>query len=169
MHKTTGQWKLGLALSLATALLWGILPIALKLLLDEMEKAHPDVYSITWFRFLTAALILGAFQARRRQLPGLAQIARGGWLLTGIAILGLAGNYLFYLLGLNFITPGAAQIVIQLAPMLLLLGGLLVFRERFAASQWLGFCVLLAGILLFFNHRLACFLFSTPGCELLSF
>lgn len=149
MHKTTGQWKLGLALSLITALLWGMLPIALKLLLAEM-----DAYSITWFRFLAAALILGAFQARRGQLPALGALAGKSWLLMAIAALGLAGNYLLYLVGLDFITPGAAQIVIQLAPMLLLLGGLIVFRERFDAIQWLGFGLLLAGILLFFNRRL---------------
>ncbi len=150
MHKTSGQWKLGLALSLVTALLWGMLPIALKLLLSEM-----DAWSITWFRFLAAALILGAFQARRRQLPRLGNLTRSQWWLMVVAALGLAGNYLFYLVGLDFITPGAAQIVIQLAPMLLLLGGLIVFGERFAATQWLGFATLLAGMLLFFNHRLA--------------
>ncbi len=150
MHKTTGQWKLGLALSLVTALLWGMLPIALKLLLTEM-----DAFSITWFRFLAAALILGAFQARRGQLPALGTLTGKGWLLMTIAALGLAGNYLLYLVGLDYITPGAAQIVIQLAPMLLLLGGLIVFGERFDAVQWLGFGLLLSGMLLFFNRRLA--------------
>lgn len=149
MHKTTGRWKLGLALALATALLWGILPIALKLLLSSM-----DVYSITWYRFLAAALVLGLFLLRRKNLPPLSTLSQHAWLLLAIAALGLTGNYLFYLLGLDFITPGAAQIVIQLAPMLLLIGGLIVFGERFVAFQWLGFSVLLGGMLLFFNHRL---------------
>lgn len=149
MHRTSGQWKLGLGLALATAFLWGLLPIALKLLLAEM-----DVWSITWYRFLAAALILGLFLARRRTLPKPTGLNRHGWLLMFIAVLGLTGNYLLYLLGLDFITPGAAQIVIQLAPMLLLLGGLIVFGERFVALQWSGFAVLVAGLLLFFNHRL---------------
>ncbi len=155
MHKTTGQWKLGLALSLATALLWGVLPIVLKLLLNEM-----DAYSITWYRFLAAALVLGAFQAHRRQLPDRSVLSGNGWLLMLIAALGLSGNYLFYLVGLDYITPGAAQIVIQLAPMMLLLGGLLIFGERFGTIQWLGFVLLLAGMLLFFNRRLATILGS---------
>ncbi len=38
MHKTTGRWKLGLALALTTALLWSVLPIALKLLLGQMDE-----------------------------------------------------------------------------------------------------------------------------------
>ena len=29
MHLVSGRWRLGLALSLCTALLWGVLPIAL--------------------------------------------------------------------------------------------------------------------------------------------
>lgn len=149
MHQTTGNWKLGFLLALSTAMLWGVLPIALKLLLDAM-----DAYTITWYRFLAAAIILGLFIARRGELPGLKQLGEYGWRLMLIAVLGLTGNYLFYLLGLDFISPGAAQVVIQLAPMLLLLGGLLIFGERFARMQWLGFAMLLAGMALFFNHRL---------------
>lgn len=149
MHRTTGHWRLGLALALTTALLWGTLPLALKLLLARM-----DPWSITWYRFLAAALILGAFQAHRRQLPALSGLRRGGWTLLTIAALGLTGNYLLYLLGLDHITPGAAQIVIQLAPMLLLLGGLMLFGEQFDRVQWLGVGTLLAGIALFFNQRI---------------
>ncbi len=149
MHQTSGNWKLGFALALATAFLWGLLPIALKLLLDAM-----DAYTITWYRFLAAAVILALFIARRGELPGLGRLGQYGWRLMLIAVLGLSGNYLFYLLGLDYITPGAAQVVIQLAPMLLLLGGLAIFRESFAGLQWLGLVSLLAGMALFFNHRL---------------
>ncbi len=150
MHRTTGRWKLGFLLALCTALLWGMLPIALKLLLGAM-----DVYSITWYRFLAAALILGAFVVRRAGLPGPRQLGGAGWWLLLIAALGLTGNYLFYLLGLDYISPGAAQVVIQLAPMLLLLGGLVIFGERLARGQLLGLALLLTGMALFFNHRLA--------------
>lgn len=150
MHRTSGEWRLGFLLALATALLWGMLPIALKLLLGAM-----DVYSITWYRFLAAALILGAFVARRGDLPRLQHLGAAGLWLMLIAALGLTGNYLFYLLGLAHISPGAAQVVIQLAPMLLLLGSLVIFGERLGRRQLLGLIALLAGMALFFNHRLA--------------
>ena len=39
-------------------------------------------------------------------------------------------------------TPSVTQIVIQLAPLLLLVGGVFVFSERFARLQWIGFIVL---------------------------
>ena len=46
---------------------------------------------------------------------------------------GLTGNYVLYLVALSHTTPSVAQIVIQLALVFLLLGGLIVFRERFSA------------------------------------
>ena len=39
--------------------------------------------------------------------------------------------------------------------MFLLLGGVLVFKERFSGVQRIGFVVLTLGLLLFFNRRLA--------------
>jgi hypothetical protein len=64
------------------------------------------------------------------------------------------GNYVCYATSLRFTTPSVSQTVIQLAPMLLLLSGLLFFGERFSRGQWAGFALLLGGLLLFFNHRL---------------
>ena len=49
MHATTGRWKLGLALALVTAVCWGLLPIALRIVLDGM-----DAWTITWYRFAVA-------------------------------------------------------------------------------------------------------------------
>jgi drug/metabolite transporter (DMT)-like permease len=148
MHTTTGRWRFGLALTLITVAMWASLPIPLKVLLGAM-----DAWTITWLRFLVAALLLGAWLARRGRLPALHRMPRRAILLLAIAVLGLAGNYICYLLGLDHIAPAAAQVVIQLAPMFLLLGGLVVFRERFSALQWLGFAILTAGLLLFFHDR----------------
>jgi drug/metabolite transporter (DMT)-like permease len=60
-----------------------------------------------------------------------------------------------YLLSLDLTSPTVAQVLIQLAPMFLLFGGVIVFRERFAARQWAGFAVLVAGLLIFFHDRYA--------------
>lgn len=156
MHETSGRWRLGALLALTTALMWGVLPIALKITLQRM-----DAVTITWYRFLLATLVLGAFAFRRRRWPRLRQLGLTGWLLLSIAILGLCGNYLFYLLGLDYVTPGTAQIVVQLAPVLLLLGALLVFNERFSPLQWAGLGVFLSGQVLFFNRQLG--EFFAPG------
>ena len=150
MHATTGRWQLGLALALTTAVFWGLLPIALKVTLTGM-----DAWTLTWYRFTTAAIALGAFLAWRRRLPIKAPLTRRGWWLYLAALLCLVANYVGYLVALELTSPAVAQILIQLAPLFLLFGGVLVFRERFAPLQWLGFAVLVTGLAVFFHDRVA--------------
>jgi drug/metabolite transporter (DMT)-like permease len=149
MADGTTNWRLGFTLSLTTALLWGLLPIALKVVLEGM-----DPYTITWWRFAVATAGLGAFLAWRGELPRLAGSPRAALALLAVATLTLIGNYVLYLVALDHVTPSVTQVVIQLAPLMLLLGGVLVFHERFARAQWAGFAVLAAGLLFFFNERL---------------
>ena len=148
MHSTSGRWRLGLALALTTAVCWGLLPIAL-----EVTLAGMDAWTITWYRFATAAVALGIFLAWRRRVPLRAPLTRRGWLLYAVALLCLVANYVSYLLSLELTSPTVAQVLIQLAPMFLLFGGVIVFRERFAPLQWAGFVVLVAGLLVFFHDR----------------
>ena len=149
MARMSGRWRLGLALALTTAVLWGVLPIALKITLQGM-----DAYTITWYRFALSALVVGLMLAATGQLPPLRSLRRDSWLLLLVALIGLIGNYLLYALALKHTTPAVTQTVIQVAPMFLLLGGLVVFRERFSTAQWFGFAVLLIGLALYFNRRL---------------
>lgn len=150
MHKTTGNWKMGFGLAAGAALMWGALPIALKVLIESM-----DAYTISWYRFLVAAMLVGSVLGLRRRLPRLGALTTGRWYLLTVAVVGLCANYLLYVLGLAYISPGTAQIVIQLAPMFLLLGGLIVFKESFGRLQWTGLLILIAGLGLFFNDRVA--------------
>ena len=128
-----------------------------------------DVYTITWFRFTMAGVCLLPFAVAS---GGLGQIAslRGlpRWLLI-LGTVGLTGNYLSFMGGLNFVSPATAQIVIQLSPVFMLLGGLLIFRESFSRYQWLGLLVLLMGQILFFGPRFERFTtdFDTEGVGVL--
>ncbi|MCO7223962.1 DMT family transporter [Pleionea sp. CnH1-48] len=150
MHQTSGRWKLGLLLSLLTAILWGLLPIALKGLLQYMDSV-----TITWLRFLIAALLLGAFLKHKKQLPDLSLLSsKSIAILMVIAVIGLTANYITYMYGLSMITPESGQVVIQLAPLLLLLGGLFFFKESFSLRQWFGLGLFLTGLALFFNQRM---------------
>jgi drug/metabolite transporter (DMT)-like permease len=149
MNAESRHGRLGFTLALTAAVLWGLLPIALKVVLTGM-----DAYTITWWRFAFSMLGLGAYLAWRGQLPRLRGTGRAAWALLAVALATLLANYVLYVIALDHTTPSVAQVVIQLAPLLLLLGGVFVFRERFARRQWLGFVVLGAGLLLFFNRRL---------------
>lgn len=149
MRDSTGNWRIGFALSLFTAVLWGLLPIALKIVLAGM-----DAYTITWWRFAVAAAGLGAFLAWRGQLPRFASTGARTIALIVLALAMLVANYVLYLVALDHASPSVTQVVIQLAPLLLTMGGIFVFGERFTALQWTGFAVLVAGLVLFFNRRL---------------
>lgn len=161
MQDAPANWKIGFAMAMTTAVLWGFLPIALKVVLTGM-----DAVTITWWRFAFSMAGLGAFLWWRRELPGPAGPGRGGWPLLALALVMLLANYVLYLVALDHTTPSVTQVVIQLAPLLLLLGGVFVFKERFAAAQWLGFVVLAGGLLLFFNRRLPELLTPTEGLGL---
>jgi drug/metabolite transporter (DMT)-like permease len=149
MQQNSRNWKLGFALALTTAVFWGILPIALKVALSEL-----DAWTITWCRFAGATLIVGVWLASRGALPAGRVRDRKvwRWLLPGC--LGLTGNYVLYGLGLHYTSPAVTQTVMQIAPLLLLVFGMFVFHERFSRLQWLGFVVLVFGLALFFNRRL---------------
>jgi len=139
----------GLALTLTTVACWGVLPITLKVALQGM-----DPVTITWYRFAVAFVILSTILAVTGGLPTLRSFSRRIWLLLTFAFVGLTGNYVLYLIGLSYTSPSVAQTVIQLAPMFFLLGGLIVFKEKFSVLQWIGFAVLLLGLALFFNRHL---------------
>ena len=150
LHQASGRWRLGLGLTLATALFWATLPIALKIALEIL-----DPITLTWFRFLVAAVVTLAWLAARAGLRGYGALARRHWWMLGAAALLLVGNYVLYLLGVQYTTPANAQLLIQLAPLLMALGGIWVFGERFRAAQWLGLMLLVAGMGLFFADQLA--------------
>lgn len=126
-----------------------MLPIALASVLQTMEPV-----TLTWLRFLTAAAMLGAVLALTRRLPNLGKLDRGDWILLGVALFGLAGNFVTFVVALTYVSPTVNQIVTQLSPLLMMLGAMAFFHERFAARQWVGFGLLLVGLPLFFNRRL---------------
>mgnify|MGYP003133476306 CR=1 FL=1 len=150
MHQITGKSLIGLLLALTTAILWGMLPIALKMVLDVLSAN-----TITAIRFLAAAVIVGIWLAARGKLPALKLLLNrkvAGLML--IAVAGLLSNYIMYLSGLNYLSAETGQVVIQLAPFLMMLGGIIIFKEKLLMWQKIGAATLLGGLLLFFNGRL---------------
>ncbi len=149
LHQSSGRWRLGLALSLLTVLLWGVLPIALKIMLQVL-----DVYTLTWFRFAIAFGLLAIYLALRRKLPILQQLRSASLGLLAIATIFLAVNYLLFLQGLALTSANNAEVLIQLAPVLFGLGAIAIFKERYTLRQWAGMAVLVLGFVLFFNEQL---------------
>jgi drug/metabolite transporter (DMT)-like permease len=56
--------------------------------------------------------------------------------------------------GLKQTSPTNAEVFIQLAPVLMGIGGLVIFKERYTLYQWLGLGILTLGFVLFFHEQL---------------
>ncbi len=137
-------------LALITAALWATLPVALKIALERI-----DPWTLTWARFGFAAIVLLLWMSLRGGLRGYSGHPRRHWWMLVAAGVLLVGNYLGYLLGLDYTTPANAQLLIQAAPLLMALGGFLVFGERYSRGQWLGLLAVVVGLCLFFADQIA--------------
>ncbi|MDG0968385.1 MAG: DMT family transporter [Porticoccaceae bacterium] len=151
LDNLTGRWKFGLFLAASTALMWGVLPLALKGIMVTL-----DPMTTTFFRFFLAAALITPYLIINKKLINrhkfrsfklnLQFLAAGGLLIV---------NYALYIFGLERTTAEAAQVMMQLAPITLLLAGVVVFKERFSVLQWCGFGIFVSGLLLFFSPRFA--------------
>ena len=63
-------------MALLTALMWGALPVILKVLLSDI-----DPYTLTWCRFVAALCIVGPLAARRGELRPLLELRAGARML----------------------------------------------------------------------------------------
>jgi len=130
--------------------MWGTLPIALKGVMVTL-----DPITTAFFRLSLAAVLMTPFLVVRRRLPNHRKL-RSPRLFFQLLAAGLllSGNYGLYIFGLERTGPEASQVMIQIAPMLLLLAGVFVFKESFPSAQWFGFFAFASGLVLFFSHHL---------------
>lgn len=150
MHQVSGRQGIGISLALLTALMWSVLPIALKVALQEL-----DPYTACWIRMLVSGVMVALWMAARGQLSlALPSLDTQRSLLCLLAAAGLLGNYLFYNFSLQKLSPETAQLLIQMAPFLMLVGSVWLFREPFSRRQALGAWLVVAGLLTFFNKNL---------------
>lgn len=130
-------------MALITTLLWGFLPIFLKIALKEFSPQ-----TIVGFRFLFAFVILMAFLALKRDRPSKILLKPPGvGVLAGLA---LAANYFYFLQGVNFSGPANGAIIVQVAPVMVVLAGVFLFKERFNRQQVAGLVIASIGFFIFF-------------------
>ena len=144
------NWRKGLLLSLITVLFWSTLPIALKI-----SMSATDAMTLTWVRFLTAGLITLLILLSKNKLKEFKHLNLINWLWLGVAALMLIGNYVLFLIGLEMTSPANAQVFIQMAPLLMTLGGVLIFKESFSRAQQMGAVSIVIGLSLFFRDQIA--------------
>lgn len=127
----------GVLLAVCASVLWGTVPIAGTIALGGITA--PALSSL---RLLLAAVFLAAFlRARGAPLPRPTPI-------VAFAGLCLAGNYLAYMWGLERAGPATSQVLIQTAPLFLVVLGVAVLGERPKRRQYTGGAVALVGVFL---------------------
>lgn len=149
----------GILYAMTAAFIWGLLAISLKVALDYVPPL-----TIVWVRFTIAFTILWVvlFLKEKSAL----QVLRKPPLYAIIAAIALAGNYIGYIKGLDLTTPSNAQIIIQLAPLMLIVVGLIIYKERINLLQGLGFITAIAGFVVFYRDQISQLLVSTDHYNL---
>ena len=139
----SGHFLRGILFSVVTALLWGVLPIILKISLQGFT-----IGTIAWFRFSLAFLLLGIFLQFKGNRP-LSILRKPPWMgvFGGLC---LTANYYWVTLGVEISGPSNMAVLIQTATVFLVLTGVFVFRERLTIRQVFGMFVVAAGLSLFF-------------------
>ena len=128
----------GLVLATITSVLWGTVPVAGKIALGGMSAPLLSV-----LRLLLAGLVLAALLGRSRFRSGMRPSR-----LVALAALGLGANYVFYMWGLEHAGAGTSQVLIQTAPLFLILLGIFVLGERPSPWEWAGIAGATFGVLL---------------------
>lgn len=132
---------------LVTTLLWGFLPIILKIALNEFSAG-----TIACFRFFFAFIVLYLILSLKGSQP--ARFLKKPPLLGIVAGVSLAANYFGMTESVNLSSPANAAILIQLAPVILVIVGVAFFKERVNWQQFLGFVIAAVGFSLFFRDQL---------------
>jgi len=154
-QQAEGAFIKGLIMVSITVVFWGILPIALVFTL-KMQ----DGMTITWFRFVVAAILCLTYQAAKGRLKEFKVLTLKDWGILFAATILLISDYLLYIHGLNYIDPTALQVFSQAMPLFLALGGIIFYKERISLFQSVCFFTLFIGLGLFFNDAILGFSLS---------
>lgn len=141
----------GVFYSIIAAIMWGILAIALKVSLKDLSSV-----TIVWARFSIAFFILFVYLAIKRPSAFTVFLHPPKKLVIAGFFLGL--NYYGFMKGIEYTTPGNAQVFVQLGPVLFTLAGIYVFKEKITWKHWVGFGLVLIGLGLFYWEQLSAML-----------
>jgi drug/metabolite transporter (DMT)-like permease len=138
----------GILFASIAAVLWGFLAIALKVSLKSFSPIE-----ISWIRFVIAFTVLTVYYVFYS--PGSFTIFKKppGLLLLAGMMLGL--NYLGFITGIHYTTPGIAQVFIQLGPIFLTIAAFVFFKEKASVKQVIGLVIAFSGLSLFYHEQLS--------------
>ena len=118
--------------------MWGVLAIALKVASKAIDSP-----TIVWFRFSLAFSGMAIWALFND--PKALKILYKPSLILVISTLMLAWNYIGFMWGVQYTTPGNAQVAVQTGQVVLAIFGVVFFKEKLSLVQGLGFLLALIG------------------------
>jgi drug/metabolite transporter (DMT)-like permease len=158
MKSVENKYWLGIFFAATAGFMWAILAIAMKVAVQFM-----DGLTISWFRF--AFSFISLFIILSFKSPDVLTILKRPPLKACLASLFLLGNYVFYIQGVKLTTPSLVQVMIQLAPLTLVLIGVFIFKEELKKRQVLGMILSGVGFFLFYSDQFRTILNTSHGPE----
>jgi len=127
--------------------MWGVLAIALKVASKAIDSP-----TIVWFRFSLAFSGMAVWALFND--PKALKILYKPSLILVISTLMLAWNYMGFFGGVQYTTPGNAQVAVQTGQVVLAIFGVVFFNEKLSLVQGLGFLLALIGFWIFYQQHL---------------
>jgi len=141
------EYLRGISFVMVTTLLWGFLPIILKIALNQFSAG-----TIACFRFIFAFIVLYLILSVKGSQPS--RFLKKPPVLGILAGASLAANYFGMTESVNLSSPSNAAVLIQLAPVILVIIGVTFFKERVNWQQFSGFVIAALGFSLFYIDQL---------------
>ncbi|WLR48812.1 EamA family transporter RarD [Halobacillus litoralis] len=138
------EHKLGVIYTAGAYILWGVLPIYWKMI-QEIPAFEILAHRIVW-SFLFMGLVILMARKQKEFMRECRQIVKNKKQLIGITLasITISINWVTYILAVNTGHVVEASLGYYINPLVSILLGMIVLKEKFSKAQWLAF--LLAGL-----------------------
>jgi drug/metabolite transporter (DMT)-like permease len=146
-NKISGKYHLAILYCLVFTILWAITPISIRALLKRI-----DAYTLSFYRYFFSFIILFIYMiVTKRDIPFIHKKYYKNDFIS-IIICGITFAYCHYVyaVALKYISPTAAIIVFQAAPLMFFIGDIIIFKENIKLSNLLGYLLVIVGIFIYF-------------------
>ncbi|MBA1363542.1 DMT family transporter [Burkholderia gladioli] len=123
-------------------------------LLLKLANSIVGPVTMTWLRVVVAGAFMLVVQAKNGELKQFRTLIKADLFKMVVASLGLFGNYVFASWGVAYLTPEAAMLILQLAPIFFAIGGRIFLSELVTSKQWACFGMVVVGLLIFLHRTI---------------
>ncbi|MYL49627.1 EamA family transporter RarD [Halobacillus litoralis] len=139
--------KLGIFYTAGAYILWGVLPIYWKMI-QEIPAFEILAHRIVW-SFLFMGIVIMIARKQKEFMRECRQIVKNKKQLIGITLasITISINWVTYILAVNTDHVVEASLGYYINPLVSILLGMIVLKEKFSKAQWLAFLLAALGVI----------------------